>query len=59
MIANMDKLLIDQYGNAILYKVDTNRILTCGNFKEQYGSVKKLLGDLYSVSNNLGTVIDD
>lgn len=26
MIANMDKLLIDQYGNAILYKVDTNSI---------------------------------
>lgn len=24
--ANMDKLLIDQYGNAILYKVDTNSI---------------------------------
>lgn len=22
----MDKLLIDQYGNAILYKVDTNSI---------------------------------
>ena len=41
------------------YKVDTNRILTCGNFKEQYGSVKKILGDLYSVSNNLGTVIDE
>ena len=26
MIAIMDKLLIDQYGNAILYKVDTNSI---------------------------------
>ncbi len=26
MIANMDKLLINQYGNAILYKVDTNSL---------------------------------
>jgi hypothetical protein len=25
-IVDMDKLLIDQYGNAILYKVDTNSI---------------------------------
>lgn len=25
-IIDMDKLLIDQYGNAILYKVDTNSI---------------------------------
>jgi hypothetical protein len=26
VIANMDKLLIDLYGNAILYKADTNSI---------------------------------
>lgn len=26
VVVNMDKLLIDQYGNAILYKVDTNSI---------------------------------
>ena len=25
-IVDMDKLLIDRYGNAILYKVDTNSI---------------------------------
>lgn len=26
VVVNMDKLLIDQYGNAILYKVDTDSI---------------------------------
>ena len=40
------------------FNISNKRILTCGNFKENYGFVKREISDLYSVANNNGTVVD-
>ncbi len=40
------------------FNISNKRILTCGNFKENYGFVKREISDLYSIANNGGTVVD-
>jgi hypothetical protein len=40
------------------FNISNKRILTCGNFKENYGFVKREISDLYTVLNNGGTVVD-
>ena len=40
------------------FNISNKRILTCGNFKENYGFIKREISDLYTVLNNGGTVVD-